>query len=63
MFIGDKSYGEVGRTLVVPCGYRWIFVGRADTKGRLVRKLSKPYSVFTACGAAAPDGHVKLTLR
>ena len=62
IFIGDKSYGEVGDVVVVPCGYRWILVGKADGKGHLEKRLSKPQSVFVKCGSAG-DTTVTIALR
>ena len=62
VFIGDKSYGDVGDPLVVPCGYRWVLVGKADAKGRLSQRLSKSQSVFVKCGAS-PDTHVTIVLK
>ena len=62
VFIGEKSYGDVGDTLVVPCGYRWVLVGKADAKGRLTQRLSKSQSVFVKCGASV-DTHVTIVLK
>ena len=62
VFIGEKSYGDVGDSLIVPCGYRWVLVGKADAKGHLAQRLSKSQSVFVKCGAAE-ESHVNIALK
>jgi serine/threonine protein kinase len=62
VFIGDKSYGDIGDSLVVPCGWRWVFLGKADAKGRLEKRLSKSQSVFVKCGAS-PETHATIALK
>ncbi|MEO7094953.1 MAG: hypothetical protein ABI175_16965, partial [Polyangiales bacterium] len=62
VFIGDRSYGDVGELVIVPCGYRWVLVGKADAKGHLAQRLSKSQSVFVKCGAAN-DTYVTIALK
>ncbi len=50
VFIGDRNYGPPGESMVVPCGYRWVLLGKADPKGKLQKKLTKSQSVFIECG-------------